>query len=202
MDEGRSSYRVNLVYCDRAIEAVRSSPVLLGFSRSIIFMRGPAEFCRGLPMRTCGTLLLGLLCILSFSCKDRLTAPGAMSPVFYSWAASNCLNTVPNVRAERSAADSVFFYTFSDNLVLNFQVTANCCPDSNRFFVTAAAGTDTIVVTVGDTASGACRCLCYYMIHVVYNNLPGDHYVVRCIVCSGAGCDDPAYLERVVKSSI
>ncbi len=48
-------------------------------------------------------------------------------------------------------------------------------------------------------AAGTCRCLCAYMIHVVYNNLPGDHYVVRCKVCGAGGCDDPAYLVNVVK---
>ncbi|HTY58442.1 MAG TPA: hypothetical protein VMF59_06470 [Bacteroidota bacterium] len=153
-------------------------------------------------MRTIAAIALGWLSLLSFSCKDRMTGPDSGSPIFYSWAASACLGTLPNVRASLGPGDSLFFYTFADNLVLNFQVAASCCPDTNRFFVTAAAGTDTIVVTVRDTAGGVCRCVCGYMIHVVYNNLPGDHYVVRCIVCGSAGCDDPAYLERVVRSTI
>ena len=153
-------------------------------------------------MKTIAAIVLGLLSLQAFSCKDRMTGPEAGTPIFYSWAASNCLSTVPYVRGGQGAGDSVFFYTFADNLVLNFQIAANCCPDSNRFDVAAVAGSDTIVVTIGDTATGFCRCLCRYMIHVVYNNLPGDHYVVRCRVCNNAGCDDSVYLERVVKSSI
>lgn len=153
-------------------------------------------------MRTIAVIALGWLSLLSISCKDRMTGPDSGSPIFYSWAASDCLGTVPYVRAPFGSGDSLFFYTFSDNLVLNFQVAANCCPDTNRFSVAAVAGTDTINVTVGDTAGGVCRCMCYYMIHVVYNNLPGDHYVVRFTLCGSSGCDDPAYIERVVRSPI
>jgi hypothetical protein len=79
------------------------------------------------------------------------------------------------------ATDSCFTYTFSNALDVYFCASANCCPDTNRFLIRHEIRGDTIFVTIADTAAPLCRCICTYMLHAEFHDLPGDHYVFRCM---------------------
>ncbi len=78
------------------------------------------------------------------------------------------------------STDSCFTYQFHDALVVYFCATANCCPDTDRFLIRHQTRSDTILVTIADTAAHLCRCSCTYMLHAEFHNLPGDHYVFVC----------------------
>jgi hypothetical protein len=78
------------------------------------------------------------------------------------------------------STDSCFTYQFSDALDVYFCASANCCPDSNRFRIRHDIRSDTIFVTIADTAAQLCRCNCTYMLHAEFHNLPKDRYVFFC----------------------
>ena len=120
---------------------------------------------------------IGLVILLCLSCKDTSADLAERSPFAFSFQSSKCMNTLS---VASSNSDSLFLYSFTDTLVIDFSVVANCCPDSDRFSVAAIPGTDTIVVAVSDTAQSLCNCICPYMIHAEFANLPNDHYVVVC----------------------
>ncbi|MBM4168114.1 MAG: hypothetical protein FJ215_03005 [Ignavibacteria bacterium] len=82
---------------------------------------------------------------------------------------------------KRGEGDSCFAYVFRESLVVDFCVTGNCCPDTNRFIITPSIALDTIEVTVVDTAQNLCRCVCPYLLHVEIHNLRGNSYFLRCI---------------------
>lgn len=78
---------------------------------------------------------------------------------------------------KRSDEDSCFVYNFNEQtLSVDFCVTANCCPDSDRFIFDYTVEKDLIHVTVTDTADNLCRCICPYMIHTEFTDLPLDAY--------------------------
>ncbi|MDZ7304709.1 MAG: hypothetical protein ONB44_21485 [candidate division KSB1 bacterium] len=77
-------------------------------------------------------------------------------------------------------ADSCFSYKFTQDLVVDFCVSANCCPDSNRFQFAYEVRHDTIAVAVADTAANLCRCICDYVIHAEFSDLPRDRYMFLC----------------------
>lgn len=79
-----------------------------------------------------------------------------------------------------SETDSVFAYTFNEKLKIDFSVSANCCPDSNRFSVSNEILSDTIFVAVADTAEKGCYCVCPYMIELEFSGLTNDSYLVIC----------------------
>ena len=138
-------------------------------------------------------VVLGSLVFLYFSCKEIPTLPN-QSPISFSSQYSKCLSQgLPKI----SVLDSIFTYSFSDNLITDFSVIANCCPGSNRFSVSSLGGTDTLVVAVADTAQGLCDCVCLYMVHAEFNNLPNDHYVVRCTYGNLTGYHETIHLVRV-----
>ncbi len=137
----------------------------------------------------------GLLCLLLQACLRSTTDPGPAS--FFSARSSSCMaQPVGSVHA----LDSVFIYSFKDSLVLDFSVIANCCPDSNRFSISQVTGTDTLVITVADTAMNLCRCVCPYLIHARFEGLPQDRYIVICRICDEGNFDDPLYLVEVVRT--
>jgi hypothetical protein len=116
---------------------------------------------------------------------------------FYSQSSKCLLNGL----SKSADLDSVFTYLFDNNLLIDFSVTANCCPDSNRFSISQITGTDTIIISVADTAQNLCKCVCPYMIHVEFENLSKDHYVVRCRQSNSQGCLDPIYLADVYRNN-
>lgn len=73
--------------------------------------------------------------------------------------------------------DSCFTYQFHDVLIVDFCAAGNCCPDSNRFSIKDAISNDTITVVIADTAAHLCRCLCTYILHGEFFDLPFDNYL-------------------------
>jgi hypothetical protein len=141
-------------------------------------------------------VILGFIVFLCFSCKDKSTNSETQSTISFSSQSSKCLS---NGLSKSSGLDSVFTYSFTQNLIIDFSVNANCCPDSNRFNISNTVGIDTIIVSVADTARSLCSCICLYMIHVEFGNLPNDHYVVRCKIGNSHGYDDPTHLVNVYR---
>lgn len=138
----------------------------------------------------CVSAFVLLLCV---SCKERPTGPFAFPEASFSSQYSKCLGGL----AKGSVLDSVFTYSFVDTLLIDFSVIANCCPDSNRFDVSSTVASDTIVISVADTARALCLCVCPYMIEARFANLVADHYVVRCRIGNSQGYEDPIHLVRV-----
>lgn len=131
-----------------------------------------------------------------FSCTEKTTNPDTQSTLTFSYKSSKCLlQGLP----KRGLFDSVFVYTFTDSLVIDFSVEANCCPDSDRFKVSWSTAGDTINVSVADTAQNGCRCDCPYMIHAAFGNLPDDHYVIRCVIDNYSGIHNPIHLADVYR---
>ena len=130
-------------------------------------------------------LILGLLVLVNISCKEKSTEiVNNQSPLF-SYSSSKCvsytLNRIDPYALNRDEPyDSSFSYTFTDKLIVDFSVPANCCPDSNRFIVSNTFNNDTLLIMVVDTAEYVCKCICTYLIRAVYENLTNDHYIVRC----------------------
>ncbi len=141
-------------------------------------------------------IAVGLTALLCFSCKEKSANPETQGPVSFSYQYGKCGE---HSLQKPTVSDSVFIYTFIDKLIIDFSVRGNCCPDSNRFTVTSTAGTDTIVVAVVDTAQHLCRCICTYMIHAEFGNLPNNHYVVRCTAGVPQGESDLIHLVDVYR---
>lgn len=134
--------------------------------------------------------------LLCFSCREKSANPGPEGPVSFSYQSGKCLgHDLP----KSAVSDSSFNYSFSDKLVIDFSVTANCCPDSNRFTVSSFPGPDTIVVAVIDTAQNLCKCLCPYTIHAEFGNLTNDHYVICCTLGEPQGQGDRIYIVDVFR---
>jgi hypothetical protein len=116
---------------------------------------------------------LGVLAVLMAAC-ERSTEPDAPSVVAFQ---------VPGCGAnllKASASDSCFSYQFHDALIVDFCATANCCPDSDRFSFRHRISHDTIFVAIADTAAQLCNCICSYVLHMEFRDLPGDSYVFFC----------------------
>jgi len=116
--------------------------------------------------------------LLTLSCSDKGTTPGDTQQ-------ANQLYQIPGCQrgalAKPTGGDSCFSYQFTADLLVDFCVTANCCPDSNRFGFVAKISRDTIVVAVRDTAAQECRCLCVYTIHCEFSDLPLNRYWFVCL---------------------
>ncbi len=88
----------------------------------------------------------------------------------------NSLNLSRNTPTDSSC----FSYSFNDTLKIDFCVPGNCCPDSNRFVTNYDIKSDTIFVSVADTAENLCNCICTYIIHLELIGLPGERYLFYC----------------------
>jgi hypothetical protein len=147
-------------------------------------------------------VLLFLLTLVS--CKEHSSGTDTADIPSFMYITSRCLSaalSVSSSRANTTAAtpDSNFTYTFKQNLILDFSAAGNCCPDSNRFVVSQEIRNDTVLVTIIDTARNLCRCMCSYMIHAQWNNLPLDSYIVRCRLGDGKTFIDPIHFVAVVR---
>ena len=117
--------------------------------------------------------LVSVLALILSACQ-KSTEPGSPSVVAYQ---------VPGCASQlgtRGASDSCFSYQFRDALLIDFCATANCCPDSNRFSIEHRISNDSILVTIADTAAQLCRCICPYVLHVEFHDLPADSYMLVC----------------------
>ncbi|MBN2029042.1 hypothetical protein JW824_02255 [bacterium] len=74
-----------------------------------------------------------------------------------------------------------FYYSFEDTLKIELYVSANCCPDSNRFAYNSKIENNVIIFTVTDTAGNLCHCICDYRIHADFAGLIGHEYLFNCI---------------------
>lgn len=135
-------------------------------------------------------LSYALLCAFFFLSCIHHSTESHQHAVLYQ--VSGCHNNVPSKSAFE---DSCFSYHFQDPLTIDFCVRSNCCPDSQRFRLDYDIRRDTIVVTVTDTAAHLCRCICPYLIHAEFFDLPLDSYVFYCHYS-----DEIVYKEVVRKS--
>lgn len=76
-------------------------------------------------------------------------------------------------------SDSCFSYYFHNDLIVDFCVSGNCCPDSNRFFSDYRISMDTITVTIADTAANLCKCICNYNIRAELEGLLLNRYLFK-----------------------
>ena len=141
-------------------------------------------------------MVLGIVALVCSSCKEKSTEPGDQKVITFSSLYSNCL---AHGLSKGSGLDSVFNYSFTGNLIVDFSVWANCCPDSNRFAVSYRIANDTIIISAADTARSLCRCLCPYMVHAEFFNLQQDHYIIRCRAGNEGGYEDPIHLVDVYR---
>jgi hypothetical protein len=76
----------------------------------------------------------------------------------------------------KKAQDSSFSYIFDNILSVDFQISANCCPDSNRFIFEHNILSDTIRLYVTDIEETLCHCTCNYGLNTMFTELPLDRY--------------------------
>jgi hypothetical protein len=89
-------------------------------------------------------------------------------------------NQIPGCNSA-SIDSSCFSYTFNDTLKIDFCLPGNCCPDSNRFVTNYSIKSDTLFVTVVDTAANLCNCICTYINHIEITGLPNNSYLFYCV---------------------
>lgn len=128
--------------------------------------------------RVCLGLMFILLVIYTSSCsEDSLTKSSAQEIKFTSYQVAGCNH---NYLEKRTNNDSCFSYSFMDTLKIDFCVFGNCCPDSNRFITNYEINSDTLFITVSDTAANLCHCICNYTIHMEFSGLREDKYLFYC----------------------
>jgi hypothetical protein len=117
-----------------------------------------------------------LLCLLLslLACSESSTKPKVESLVYQ---VGRCDH---NMILGSSAVDSCFAATFAQDLVVDFCLSANCCPDTSRFALMSVIRNDTIVIMATDTAQNLCHCLCEYTVRAEFHNPPLARYVVMC----------------------
>ena len=131
--------------------------------------------------------------IYFISCSDDAPTKTTEEINFIAYQIPGCNSSW--VLGKVSFVDSCFMYSFNDTLKVDFCVPGNCCPDSNRFVTNYSINSDTIYVTVADTAANLCYCICNYIIHLEISGLPNDKYLFYCKY------DDLEYKEIVIRSN-
>jgi len=99
-----------------------------------------------------------------------------ISPNFVGYQVPGCNQTT----GTRTLSDSCFSYRFNGALLVDLCATGNCCPDAERFTIKHNFQNDTIVVTIADTAAQSCRCICRYLLHFEFGDLPYNSYMFIC----------------------
>ncbi len=123
-------------------------------------------------------LFLSLLIFISSCSNSTQTKIQEKQIEFFSNQIPGCF--LDSSLAKVSNNDSCFDYIFTDTLKIDFCVSGNCCPDSQRFFSEIYIKSDTIFVSVVDTAENLCYCICKYKIHLEISGLSEDQYVFYC----------------------
>ncbi len=144
-----------------------------------------------------GTMkLLGLLFLIIglIGCKDSSTNLGNIPLPSFTSRVSSCSRMDAPLGG---ALDSVFTYSFHQNLEMSFSIIADCCSDSNRFVVSYSLSADTIIISITNTAIISCNCICRRLIQAEIMNLPGNHYIIRCQLGQGSGIGNPIHLITV-----
>jgi hypothetical protein len=140
--------------------------------------------------------VLGLLFLISglVGCKDESTNPGNTPPPSLTSRVSGCVGLD---RPREGALDSLFTYSFHQNLDMSFSIITDCCSDSSRFTVSYGFRDDTIIISIVNTAISVCNCICPRLIQAELTNLPGDHYIVRFQMDQGFGPANPIHLVAI-----
>jgi hypothetical protein len=116
--------------------------------------------------------------ILFLSCSNDTSTNSSKDGInFISYQVGGCNGSSS---LEKVVRDSCFSYSFYDTLKIDFCVSGNCCPDTNRFVTTYKLNSDTINVTVVDTAGHLCKCICNYKIHIELSGLTNNQYFFYC----------------------
>ncbi len=123
-------------------------------------------------------LVVVLLAAGLTTCTDRSAGPNSMNVKATLYQSGGWDS--PGVLSEIEPSGSCFKYKFVDTLLVEFCLTGNCCPDSNRFSLTHEIRGDTIFVTSADTARNLYRCFCRYVIHAEFENLELNRYRFIC----------------------
>lgn len=118
------------------------------------------------------TLPLLILCVGVAGC---ITSTGPSERPVSVIQIPGCVGSPPG-----GESDTCFDYQFGETLVFRFCASANCCPDSSRFAVKHRISSDTIYVTVSDTAAHLCRCFCSYRLVMAFEELEYDSYSIIC----------------------
>jgi hypothetical protein len=79
-------------------------------------------------------------------------------------------------------ADSCFSYTFGSVLATEFCVTANCCPETNRFIFEHDIISDTVNLYITDIEERLCRCVCSYNLHASFMDLVMNSYQFNILI--------------------
>ena len=103
-----------------------------------------------------------------------------------------CNSSLPKSADEQNGN---FSYVFDENLKIELDLNANCCPDSNRFDYSCQISNDTIYFTVIDTAAHLCKCICNYTLSAEIGGLDNDEYTFIC-----SYYDSIYYNEKVLKN--
>lgn len=123
-------------------------------------------------------VLLILSALLLATCTDKSSDPGSLEPGASLRQIKGCFS-LPSL-AGFAYTDSCFSCQFGDTLSIEFCLSGNCCPDSNRFALAYQVRSDTILVAAADTAEHLCRCICNYHIRAEFTNLRLNHYLFVC----------------------
>ena len=116
-----------------------------------------------------------VLLFIIISCSSE---PIIRETEFTSYQVPGCFH---NAGLQKSlASDSCFGYSFNDTLKIEFCVKGNCCPEMNRFTTSYKIKSDTIFVSVADTAAQLCYCICNYKIHIELSNFENNKYLFYC----------------------
>jgi hypothetical protein len=137
-------------------------------------------------------ILLGVMSAVLATCTDKSSNPGGQQIYANLRQIGGCVSSALHKSA---ASDSSFGYQFGDTLFVDFLLTGNCCPDSNRFALSYEVRGDTLLVAATDTAGNLCYCVCDYIVRAEFRNLPLDHYV---FVCSRTDDSGKVYYREIV----
>jgi hypothetical protein len=125
-------------------------------------------------------ILYSLLAVstLLISCKDSTTnSPKTNNHNVYSIAVDGCQNALN----KRASSDSIQSFEFNDDsLKIIIHVTANCCPEIDRFITTTTIDEDSVHLQVQDVAKGLCNCNCPYEIQTVVKREGIDSIYFTC----------------------
>jgi hypothetical protein len=137
------------------------------------------------------SIIVSVLLFLPYiGCDKSVTTENDPTPNLYQ--VSGCLN-------KSFDSDSCFFYRFGRTLAVDFCVTGNCCPDHDRFVIQDSIYSDTVFVTLTDTAETLCRCYCVYNIHTDFHFLEGESYWFIVSQPDSSGMNI-LYSEKVIRS--
>ncbi len=120
-----------------------------------------------------------ILCAVTLLSASLLGCTGSTEPITADVTSFQLPGCVSQLRLH-ATSDSCFTYDFQTALVVDFCANGNCCPDSARFSFAHRITSDSVIVTIVDTAANLCHCTCRYLLHTEYPFLPADRYLYVC----------------------